>query len=435
MSTKLKVIVIASSLAILLFTIVGGFVNVRASSNDGAYRQLSVYSEVLSRIRSEYVEEPNIPGVTEGALHGLLESLDANSSYLSAAEYKHYKTMKTDGKADIGATVSKRFGYAAVVAVIPGGPAEKAGVDNSDIIESIEGKSTHDMSLAEIHSLLTGETGSTITVAVVRPRRAEPQKIVITRNVVTIPPVGDKMLSDNVGYIKVDAFPEGKSQEITGKIRDLQKQGAKKLVLDLRNSASGAESEGVATANLFLDHGTITYLQGQKYPRQAFNADPARDITKLPVAVLVNRGTAGPAEIVAAAILENARGDVVGDKTFGDGSVQELIEMPDHSALILSVAKYYSPSGKAIQDAAVTPNVLIADTAEDASGKAIQDAAVTPNVLIADTAEDDGGLPDEDQQAAPGEKPSDKKDEKPKNTIDEQLNKALEVLKNRESKG
>src|SRR6202166_2396304 len=182
MSTKLKVTVITSSLAILLFTIVGGFVNVRASSNDGAYRQLSVYSEVLSRIRLEYVEEPNISGVTDGALHGLLESLDANSSYLSATEYKRYKTMKTGGKADIGAAVSKRFGYAAVVAVIPGGPADKAGVENSDIIESIEGKTTHDMSLAEIHGLLSGEIGSTITAAVVRPRPAEPQKIVVTRD-------------------------------------------------------------------------------------------------------------------------------------------------------------------------------------------------------------------------------------------------------------
>jgi carboxyl-terminal processing protease len=412
MSTKFKVTVIASSLAILLFTIVGGFVHVRASSNEGAYRQLSVYSEVLSRIRLEYVEEPNIPVVTEGALHGLLESLDANSSYLSADEYKRYKTMKNDGKADIGATVSKRFGYAAVVAVIPGGPADKAGVENSDIIESIEGKTTHDMSLAEIHGLLAGEVGSTITVAVVRPRRAEPQKIVITRDVVNIPPASDKMLADNAGYIQVDSFPEGESQEIATRIRDLQKQGAKKIVLDLRNAAGGAESEGIATANLFLDHGTITYLQGQKYPRQAFNADPAKDITKLPVAVLVNRGTAGPAEIVASAILENARGDVVGDKTFGDGSVQKLIEMPDSSALILSIAKYYSPGGKAIQDVSVTPNVLVADTVED-----------------------DAGLPDEEEQAAPGEKPSDKKDEKPKNLIDDQLNKALEVLKNRETKG
>jgi carboxyl-terminal processing protease len=400
MSTKLKVTILASSLAILLFTIVGGFVNVRASSNDGAYRQLSVYSEVLSRVRSEYVEEPNIPMVTEGALHGLLESLDANSSYLTAAEYKHYRALKNDGKAEIGAAVSKRFGYAAVIAVIPGGPAEKAGIENSDIFESIEGRSTRDMSLAEIHSLLVGEPGSTLTVAVVRPRRAEPQKVVITRDAVTIPPVTDKMLAENVGYVKVDAFPQGKSQEIANKVRNLQKQGARKLVLDLRNAASGDEAEGIATANLFLDHGTITYLQGQKYPRQAFTADPAKDITKLPVAVLVNRGTAGPAEIVAAAILENARGDVVGDKTFGDGSVQKLIDMPDGAALILSIAKYYTPYGKAIQDAAVTPNILVADS------------------------NDDAGLPDEDQQAAP-----DDQNPKPKNQTDEQLNKALERLK------
>jgi carboxyl-terminal processing protease len=179
-------------------------------------------------------------------------------------------------------------------------------------------------------------------------------------------------------------------------------------VLDLRNASSGVESEGIATANLFLDHGTITYLQGQKYPREAFNADPLKDITKLPVAILVNRGTAGPAEIVASAILENARGDVVGDKTFGDGSVQKLIEMRDNSALILSVAKYYSPGGKAIQDAAVTPNVVVADVPDD-----------------------DGGLPDEDQPAVS----DDKKEKKPKSLTDEQLNKALEVLKNRESKG
>lgn len=407
MSTKLKATILASSLAILLFTFVGGFVNVRASSNDGAYRQLSVYSEVLSRIRGDYVEEPNIPSVTEGALHGLLESLDANSSYLSEAEYKHYKATRPEGKANIGAFVSKRFGYADVVAVIPGGPADKAGIENSDILESIDGKSTHDMSLAEIRTELLGETGTTVTVSVVRPRKAEPQKIVITRDMVTIPPVEDRMMADGVGYVKVDTFTAGKAEEIAAKVRDLQKQGAKKLVLDLRNSAGGEESEGIATANLFLDHGTITYLQGQKYPKQAFNADPAKDITKLPVAVLVNRGTAGPAEIVAAAILENARGDVVGDKTFGDGSVQKVIEMRDNAgALILSVAKYYSPGGKSIQDVAVTPNVLVADNSDD-----------------------DSGLPDEDVAPSPTD------NAKPKNAPDDQLNKALEVLKNRESKG
>src|SRR5207253_2360597 len=204
-------------------------------------------------------------------------------------------------------------------------------------------------------------------------------------------------------YIKADAFNKGKSQEIANKIKSLQKQGVKKLILDLRNASEGDESEGIATANLFLNHGTITYLQGQKVPREAFNADPAKDITTLPVVVMVNRGTAGPAEIVAAAVLENARGDVVGDKTFGDGSVQKTIDLPDGGALILSVAKYYSPSGKAIQDAAVTPNVVVADEADN----------IVPE--------------DEEQPTAPDQ------EAKPKNTVDDQLKKAVEVLKSRAS--
>jgi carboxyl-terminal processing protease len=405
MSMKTKIAVLVASAAILVFMVVGGLDGVRASSNDGAYRQLQVYSEVLSRVRSEYVEEPNIPAVTDGALHGLLESLDSNSSYLSPAEYKDYKAHKTEAKGEIGAAVSKRFGYAAVVAVIPGSPADKAGLQDSDIIEAIEGKSTREMSLAEIHNLLSGQPGSNVTVSVVRARKAEPQKIVITRDMVAVPPVTDKMVDDGIGYIRVDAFTKGKSQEIAAKVKSLQKSGAKKLILDLRNCAEGDESEGIATANLFLNHGTITYLQGQKYPREAFNADASKDITNLPVAVLVNKGTAGPAEIVAAAILENARGDVVGDKTFGDGSVQKTIEMQDGSALILSVAKYYTPGGKAIQDNSITPNVLVAD------------------------ADDDGAAPDDDQETAT----PDDNVKKPPVQQDEQLQKAIQVLKSRAS--
>ena len=404
MSIKTKAVILVSSAAVLLFMVAGGLDGVRASSNDGAYRQLQVYSEVLSRVRSEYVEEPNIPQVTDGALHGLLESLDANSSYLSPLEYKEYKSHRSEARGEIGAAVSKRFGYAAVVSVIPGGPADKAGLQATDIIEAIEGKSTREMSLAEVHSLLSGQPGSNVTVSVVRARRAEPQKMVITRDLVTIPPVNDKMVEDGIGYVQVDAFVKGKAQEVAGKVKALQKLGAKKLILDLRNCAEGEESEGIATANLFLNHGTITYLQGQKYPREAFNADPSRAITNLPVAVLVNKGTAGPAEVVAAAVLENARGDVVGDKTFGDGSVQKVIELPDGSALILSIAKYYSPSGKAIQDTAVTPNILVADT------------------------DDDVPLSDEDQEIAP---PDDGKKQPPQQ--DEQLHRAIQVLKKRAS--
>jgi carboxyl-terminal processing protease len=331
------------------------------------------------------------------------ESLDSNSSYMTADAYKAFKAHKAEGKAGIGAVVSKRFGYAAVVSVLPGSPAEKASIEATDIFESIEGKSTRDMSLPEIRNLLYGTPGSTLTVQVVRARKAEPQKVVITRDVVGIPPTTDKVMDENIGYIKAEALTKGKAQEIAAKVKSLEKSGAKKILLDLRNCAEGEESEGIAVANLFLNHGTITYLQGQKFPREAFNADPAKDVTNLPLAVLVNRSTSGPAEIVAAAVLENARGDVVGDKTFGDGSIQKTIDLPDGGALILSVAKYYSPSGKAIQDAAVTPNVVVADALDE---------AVSPD--------------DEETPAAQDEA-------KPKNTIDEQLNKAVEVLKSHNS--
>jgi len=242
MSMKTKVAVLVSSAAILVFMVVGGLDGVRASSNDGAYRQLQVYSEVLSRVRTEYVEEPNIPAVTDGALHGLLESLDSNSSYLSPAEYKDYKAHKSEAKGEIGAAVSKRFGYAAVIAVLPGSPADKAGVQNTDIIEAIEGKSTREMSLAEIHNLLAGQPGSNVTISVVRARKAEPQKIVITRDVVSIPAINDKMMEDGIGYIQIDTFNQGKSQEVANKLKALQKTGAKKLILDLRNCAEGDES-------------------------------------------------------------------------------------------------------------------------------------------------------------------------------------------------
>jgi len=404
MSTKTKAAILTASAAVLVFSLAGAISGVHAS-NDAAYRQMEVYSEVLSRVRSEYVEEPNLPAVTDGALHGLLESLDPNSSYLDAAQYKDYKARRTNAKGEIGAAVSKRFGYASIVAVVPGGPADKAGLQDTDIIESIEGKSTREMSLAEIHSLLIGDPGSNLNLSVVRARQAEPQKVVVTRDVVNIPPVEDKVLGDNIGEVRVDALTKGKTQEIASKIKALQKSGVKKLILDLRDCAQGEESEGISTANLFLNHGTITYLQGQKFPREAFNADPSKAMTSLPLVVLVNKGTAGAAEIVAAAILENARGDVVGDKTFGDGSVQKLIELPDGGALILSVAKYYSPEGKAIQDAAVTPNVVVADTS------------------------DDGPVGDDDGSAAPAEA-------QPKKTApdhDDQLQKAIEVLKNRQS--
>lgn len=397
MPKQIKTALLSFSMLVALFVVVGGL-GVRAASNDGAYRQLGVYSEVLSRIRTEYVEEPNVPQVTDGALHGLLEALDANSSYLNPAEYKTFKEHKNDGKAGIGAAVSKRFGYAAVISALPGGPAAKAGVESGDIIEAIDGRSTREMSLAEVRLLLAGQQGSNVSLSIVRARRAEPRKLAVTRDHVNVPPVADRMLEDGIGYIKVEALSKGKAQEIAAKVKSLQHAGAKRLILDLRNSAEGDLQEGVALANEFLSRGTIAYVQGQKYPRETFTADPAKTITNLPLVVLVNRGTAGPAEIVAGAVLENARGDVVGDKTFGVGSIQKVIEIPDGSALILSIAKYYTPNGKAIQDTAITPNVLVADK------------------------DDEAALPDDEDGPAPAPGPR-------QPVEDEQLRRAVEVSK------
>jgi carboxyl-terminal processing protease len=403
MSTRSKLFVLICSLALVVVMALGQM-GVRASSTDGPYPQLQVYSEVLSRVEREYVDEPNIPQVTNGALHGLLEALDSSSSYLSPSEYKEFKARSGEKRGGIGAAVSKRFGYADVVSILPGGAAEKAGIQNYDIMEAIEGKSTHEMSPVEINSLLAGDPGSTVTVSVVRARKAEPEKVTITRDIEANPAASSKVVDAGIGYIKVDWFTKGKSAEVANLIRSLQKSGATKLILDLRNSAAGDPAEGIATANLFLDHGTITYLQGQKYPKQSFTADAEKAITKLPVVVLVNRGTAGPAEIVAAALLENARGDVLGDKTFGAGSIQKMIPLQDNSALNLTIAKYYTPQGKAIQDSAVTPNILVAG-------------------------EEEVALPEEDETATPAA------DQEPKKAPqDEQLKKAIEVVKTRQTK-
>lgn len=401
MSKKIQVLLLTSSMLIIAFVLLGSLgVHASGSNNSGdaTLKHIGVYSEVLYRVRAEYVEEPNMSVVTNGALHGLLESLDADSSYLAPAEYKVFKQKKAEGKANIGATVSKRFGYAAIVSVIPSGPADKAGLNAGDIIETVEGLSTHDLSLAAIKNHLTGDPGSRLDMTIIRTRKIEPQKITIVRDMVALPAVQEQMQGDT-GIVKAQVLTKGKAQEIAEKVKSLQKKGAKKLVLDLRYNSEGDEEEGVATANLFVGKGAIGSLQGQKYDKVTYTADPQKKITDLPLVVLVNRGTAGAAELVAAAIQDNQRGDILGDKTFGEGSIQKLIEVPDGSALILSVAKYYTPNGKIIQDTGVTPNILVAST---------DDIAV---------------ITDDDDNTTTTEEP-----QKPQPKDDEQLRRAIEVL-------
>ncbi len=255
--------------------------------------------------------------------------------------------------------LSKKFGYVGIVDSIPGSPAAKAGLGTTDVLETINGVATRDMPLAYAQLLLEGEPGSTVEVGVLRFRKPEPQKLTLTRAVIQYPAVTAKMLPDQVGLIQAESLEDTHVKDIAAKVEELQKQGAKKLVLDLRHCATGGPDQGTKLANLFLDKGLITYFEGQKVPRQDVSADAKEDISRLPLVVIVNRGTAGGAEVAAAALLDDKRAEVVGERTYGDAAVRKTITMDDGSAVILSVAKYYSPAGKAIQDTGVTPSVPV----------------------------------------------------------------------------
>ncbi len=334
--------------------------------SDGAYPEMEVYSEVLKKIQTDYVVDPNMDKVTVGALHGLLESLDADSSYLTADEYKAYKERLNQGVGEVGLDVSKRSGYATVVAVEPGSPAEKDQIDDGDLLEAIDGVSTHETSLAMIRLMMVGKPGSTVEISLVRPRKAAPDNLTLTYAKVPAPPMGlQEYENGSILYLKPAVLTAERVQAIQSRLKAMARNGNKKICLDLRDVAEGDEMQGVRLANFFLQSGTIATLSGQKYPTQTFTAVASKFITSAPLVVLVNHGTSGAAEIVAGAVLDNKRGDVVGDRTFGEGSVQKTMDLPDGAALILSVAKYATPDGKKIQDDAVTPNVFVASADED----------------------------------------------------------------------
>jgi carboxyl-terminal processing protease len=331
---------------------------------DGAYRQMHVYAEVLKRIQSDYVTEPNINNVTTGALHGLLESLDADSSYLTPSEYKIYKERPTSGIAQIGITVSKRYGYATVVSVIPGSPADREHLADGDVIESIGDSSTRELSLAVIRMMLEGKAGSTVAVSVVRPRKPDPDKITFTRTMISVPALGDQQYENSsILYLKPGALTAPRVDEIAEKIKAAGKN--RKILLDLRDDSEGDSQQGLRLANFFVNQGTLATLEGQRFPKQTFAADPSKFLTNAPLVVLVNRGTYGASELTADAIEGAKRGDVVGERTFGEGSVQKTIDLPDGAALFLTVAKFEGPDGKKIQDEAVAPTVLVGQSTED----------------------------------------------------------------------
>lgn len=358
-----------------------GYLGVHAGGQqDGAYRQIGIYGDVLSKIQSDYVTEPNLKDVTTGALHGLLESLDADSSYLTPTEYKIYTERPVAGAAQVGLTVSKRYGYAVVVSVLAGSPADKEHLVDGDVIEAIDNQSTRELSLAIIRRMIEGKPASTVTLSIVRAGKSDPDKITLTRSI-TPPPALAQQSYENATILclKPGALTKDRVDEIAAQLKTAGK--GRKIILDLRDSAGGDAQQGIRLANFFVKQGTLATLAGQNFPTQTFSADPAGFLTDAPLAVLVNRGTYGPAELTAAAIEGSKRGDVVGERTFGEGTLQKTIVLPDGAALLLTVAKYQGPDGKKIQDEAVSPTVVVGQASDDDDEEATPPPAKGDDVL------------------------------------------------------
>jgi carboxyl-terminal processing protease len=344
--------------------------------DDKAYKSLTVYSEVLQKIQQDYVDEPNLHLVTTGSLHGLLESLDAQSSYLTAREYAEYKQkIAANTIGDAGLTISKRFGYVIVVSVLSDSPGAKAGIHSGDIFESVAGFTTRDMSVGQATNFFHGQPGTAVKVGVIRRGKAEPEEIDLVREKLAPSKIVSEKVEPDVLALRLPSLDPGRADEIRAKLVEAEKQGIHKLILDVRECGRGPVPEAIAVARLFVPSGTLSTLRGQTVSTQIFSADPSKVVWKEPVSVLIDATTSGAAEVLASAIGANHRGDVVGERTFGLASEQKLITLDDGAALFLTVANYYNPGGKSILEEGVIPSEVVHAVADDDSDAADDDSA------------------------------------------------------------
>jgi carboxyl-terminal processing protease len=376
MNRKARFGIIAVSVAIFCYAGIGHVLG--RTPDDRAYKSLTVYGEVLQKIQADYVDEPNMHLVTAGSLHGLLESLDPESSYLTPREYTEYRQKQQNaGTGETGLILSKRFGYVIVVSVLPESPAEKAGIHSGDIFESIAAFTTRDMSVGQALNLLNGQAGSGVKVGVIRRGKADPDEVDIVRQKLGTSKTLAQKADPDILVLRLPSLDSGRAEELRNKLADAEKQGIHKIVLDLRECGRGPVTEAVAVARLFVPSGTIATLRGQTVSAQVLSAEPGKVVWKGPVSVLIDGTTSGAAEVLASAMVANRRGDVVGERTFGLASEQKLITMDDGSALFLTVANYYNAAGKAILEDGVEPSEVVRASANDDADSGDDDAAST----------------------------------------------------------
>lgn len=420
MSFKSKFTLIILSATLAVYTIAGAWLATRAQqpANDPGAQQ-KIFESVLQHIQNDYVDEPNMEKVRAGALRGLAYGLDPYSTYLTADQVKDYRAGAKSNQVGLGAELSQVASYLYVVAPVKGSPADLGGVRAGDIVEYIDGKATRDISLYDARQLLNGAPGSEVKLRILRAN-SPALTLSVKRGSFRAPASEARMDAGKVGILRINSLDTGEAADARARLSDLMKQGAQKVVLDLRSVAGGEIQEGVTVSNFFIREGQIAKTIGREQKvLKSFEADPKVALFNGPVVVLIDSGTAGAAEVVASAFLENKRGDVVGEKSFGAGAEQELFTLRDGDGLLLTTVKWASGSGKAFlgedrNHSGIAPSVEVKRAESQGAGD------------VEDLSNDD------EKPAQPNTKPAPSEPVAPKPPPeDTQMKKALELLRDK----
>jgi carboxyl-terminal processing protease len=362
MSPRTRLLVALLSTALVGYIALGTLLG--RALGDTSYGQLAVFNEVVRYVLDAYVEPVNLDRAMAGARLGMADALDGDSVYLDAEEFQRYRKTPMAAEADIGVVLTRRFAFLMVVAPRVDSPAARAGLRPGDVLRAIDGRHSRPLSTLAGARLLRGAPGSTVRLSVLRAGEDPFDLAVVRERLVASPPSG-RMLEAETAYLKVPEFPDGVAEQVRSEVDRLRRAGATSLVLDLRGAAWGDAEEGVSVAELFLEGGAVAKLAGRRVEERTFTADPSRTAWKGPLAVLIDSGTAGAAEIVAGAILDASRGPLVGAHTFGRAAVQQAVPLPE-GGLLLTVARYMSPAGKVIHGQGLEPTEPVAAPAERA---------------------------------------------------------------------
>lgn len=361
MSHRTRLLVALVSTGLIGYIAVGSLLG--RVLGDTSYGQLAIFNEVVRLVVDSYVEPVNVDRAMAGARLGMSDALDGDSSYLDAEEFRLYRQPPKEDEAEVGVVLTRRFSFVMVVAPRPGSPAEKAGLRTGDILKTIDERHTRPMPAVVAERLLRGAPGSSVKLGVLRAG-ADPFDVTVVRERVLPVAARGRMLEGGTGVVEVADFTPATAEDVRTQVEALKREGATHMLLDLRGAAWGAPAEGTKVAEIFLQGGPVAKLVGRRTPEQLLQADAARSAWSGPLAVLVDNGTSGPGEIVAAALLDAGRAKLVGEHTFGRASVSSTVTLPE-GGLVLTVAKYVSPKGTSIHGEGLTPSVPVAAHREE----------------------------------------------------------------------